>query len=40
MDKDINAKKKRLIAIIESINNDSVLEYLHMYVILVLKRWG
>ncbi len=39
MDKDINAKKKKLIAIIKSINNESVLEYLLMYVMLVLKRW-
>lgn len=40
MDQDTKTKKERLIAIIESINNDNVLDYLLMYIALLLDRWG
>ncbi len=39
MDKDTQTKKERLIAIIESTNNDNVLDYLLMYIVLLLERW-
>ncbi len=40
MDKDTQTKKERLIAIIESIKNDNILDYLLMYIALLLERWG
>lgn len=40
MDKDTQTKKERLIAIIESTNNDNVLDYLLVYIALLLDRWG
>lgn len=39
MNEDTNAKKEKLITIIESINKDSTLDYLLMYVVLILERW-
>lgn len=39
MDKDTQTKKERLIVIIESTNNDNVLDYLLMYIVLLLERW-
>jgi len=40
MDKDTQTKKETLIAIIESIKNDNILDYLLMYIALLLERWG
>jgi hypothetical protein len=40
MDKNTQTKKERLIAIIESTDNDNVLDYLLMYIALLIERWG
>lgn len=40
MNKDTQTKKEKLIAIIESTDNNNVLDYLLMYVALLLERWG
>lgn len=40
MKEEYNEKKKKIIILIESIENDNILEYLLTYISLVLKRWG
>lgn len=40
MKEEYNEKKKTLLILIESIENDNILEYLLTYISLVLKRWG
>lgn len=38
--KEDKTKKEKIIMIIESIDNDKILDYLLTYITLVLKRWS
>ncbi len=40
MKEEHKSKKEKIIMIIESIDNDKILDYLLTYITLVLKRWG
>lgn len=40
MEEENKTTKEKLILVIESIENNNILEYLLTYVTLVLKKWG
>lgn len=40
MEEEHKFKKEKIITVIESIDNDKILDYLLTYITLVLKRWG
>lgn len=40
MKEEHKTKKEKIIMVIESIDNDKILDYLLTYITLVLKRWG
>lgn len=40
MKEEYKTKKEKIIMVIESIDNDKILDYLLAYITLVLKRWG
>lgn len=40
MKEEHKSKKEKIITVIESIDNDKILDYLLTYITLVLKRWG